>query len=71
MRWAGLNLITALLTVIGIESASLAQPPSPVVYVAPIEGIIDLGLAPFIQRVLKQATDEGAAAVILEINTFG
>ncbi|HEY6383073.1 MAG TPA: hypothetical protein VIY07_14865, partial [Pseudolabrys sp.] len=71
MRWAGLNLITALLTIIGIESASLMQPPSPVVYVAPIEGIIDLGLAPFIQRVLKQATDEGAAAVILEINTFG
>jgi membrane-bound serine protease (ClpP class) len=64
-------LITALLTVIGIEGASLTQPPSPVVYVAPIEGIIDLGLAPFIQRVLKQATDEGAAAVILEINTFG
>jgi membrane-bound serine protease (ClpP class) len=71
MRWARLSLITALLTVIGIENASLTQPPSPVVYVAPIEGIIDLGLAPFIQRVLKQATDEGAAAVILEINTFG
>lgn len=44
---------------------------SPVVYVVPIEGIIDLGLAPFIQRVLKQATDGGTAAVILDINTFG
>jgi membrane-bound serine protease (ClpP class) len=42
-----------------------------VVYVAPIEGMIDLGLAPFVQRVLNEATQEGAAAVIIEINTFG
>jgi len=42
-----------------------------VVYVAPIEGIIDLGIAPFIQRVLDEATQEGAAAVIFDINTFG
>jgi len=48
-----------------------AQGKTPVVYVAPIEGIIDLGLAPFVQRVLSEATDTGAAAVILEINTFG
>jgi membrane-bound serine protease (ClpP class) len=44
---------------------------TPVVYVAPIEGMIDLGLAPFVQRVLNEATQEGAAAVIIEINTFG
>src|SRR5262245_18711578 len=44
---------------------------TPVVYVAPIEGVIDLGLAPFVQRVLKEANDAGAAAVIFEINTFG
>ncbi len=48
----------------------LAQ-KTPVVYVAPIEGIIDLGIAPFVQRVLNEATQEGAAVVILEINTFG
>jgi membrane-bound serine protease (ClpP class) len=42
-----------------------------VVYVAPVEGIIDLGLAPFVQRVLDEAADAGAAAVILDINTFG
>ena len=27
----------------------------PVVYVVPIEGVIDLGLAPFVQRVLEEA----------------
>jgi membrane-bound serine protease (ClpP class) len=70
---AGLNLLigAGLFAQIGFEKPSLSQPPAPVVYVVPVEGIIDLGLAPFIQRVLKQATDEGAAAVILDINTFG
>jgi membrane-bound serine protease (ClpP class) len=48
-----------------------AEGEAPVVYVAPVEGIIDLGLAPFIQRVLNEAADAGAAAVILDINTFG
>ena len=40
-------------------------------YVAPIEGIIDLGLAPFVQRVLDEAAAAKARAVVLEINTFG
>jgi membrane-bound serine protease (ClpP class) len=44
---------------------------APLVYVAPVEGIIDLGLAPFVQRVLDEAAAAGAAAVVLEINTFG
>lgn len=52
-----------------LNGPSHAQPA--VVYVVPIEGIIDLGLAPFVQRVLGEAADAGAAAVILEINTFG
>ena len=42
-----------------------------VVYVIPIEGMIDMGLAPFVQRVLEQAREDSAAAVVLEINTFG
>jgi membrane-bound serine protease (ClpP class) len=42
-----------------------------VVYVVPVKGVIDLGLAPFIQRVLNEAQKHQAAAVILDINTFG
>jgi membrane-bound serine protease (ClpP class) len=53
------------------EATVAAQPAVPVVYVAPIEGIIDLGLAPFVERVLSEATEAKAAAVVLEINTFG
>lgn len=52
---------------VGAQSAS----QRPVVYVAQVEGTIDLGLAPFIERVLQQAQDNNAAAVVLQINTFG
>jgi len=52
-------------------AAPLAQEQRRVVYVAPIEGIIDLGLAPYVRRVLDEASAAGAAAVVLEINTFG
>jgi len=41
------------------------------VYRVPIEGTIDLGLPPFIERVLKDAANEGAEAVIFDIDTFG
>ena len=33
-----------------------AQEARPVVYRVPIEGMIDLGLAPFVERVLDEAT---------------
>lgn len=42
-----------------------------VVYVAPIRGMIDLGLVPYVDRVLAEAVAAGAAAVILQIDTFG
>ncbi len=48
-----------------------ARAQKPLVFVAPIEGVIDLGLAPFVQRVLDEATEANANAVILDINTFG
>src|SRR5262245_17900414 len=72
IRWAKRLFIVGLglFAVLGAKTFGFAQ-KTPPVYVAPIEGIIDLGLAPFVQRVLKEANDAGAAAVILEINTFG
>ena len=70
MRRTTLLLAFGLLAVVCL-SGSLAAQKSAVVYVAPIEGIIDLGLAPLVQRVLDEATREGAAAVVLEINIFG
>ncbi|MCC6703625.1 MAG: nodulation protein NfeD [Thermomicrobiales bacterium] len=53
-------------------SFSAAQDGStPVVYVIPITGTIDLGLAPFLERVIGEAEDAGAAAIILDIDTPG
>jgi len=40
------------------------------VYRIPIQGTIDLGLAPFVERVVAEATAEGAA-IVLDVNTFG
>jgi hypothetical protein len=57
MRPAKFKLVmfaVLLLAPIGVEMRSLRAAPATVVYVAPIEGIIDLGLAPFIERVLRR-----------------
>jgi membrane-bound serine protease (ClpP class) len=51
-------------------SALFAAPDS-LVYRVPIEGTTDLGLPPFIERSLKAAAEEGAVAVIFDIDTFG
>lgn len=67
-------MLSLLLVACGLLTlwAGAQQPPTrPVVYVVPIEGVIDLGLAPFVSRVLDEATQAGAAAVILDIDTFG
>lgn len=70
-RW----IIGLTLVAMGLASAQFgrvsAADASRAVYVVPIEGIIDLGLAPFVQRVINEAEKSGAAAVVLEINTFG
>jgi membrane-bound serine protease (ClpP class) len=68
VAWVRPGLVFACLLVGG---TALAQNPRPIVYVAPVDGIIDLGLAPFVERVLDEAAKVGAAAVILDINTFG
>lgn len=70
MNWVGSLCLIAFGFFVTSASA-FAQEKRPVVYVAPIEGVIDLGLAPFVKRVLDEATEAGAAAVVLEINTFG
>ncbi|MGQ0522080.1 MAG: NfeD family protein [Betaproteobacteria bacterium] len=68
-RWFGKVLLLA----VGLCAAAgaVAQEQPRLVYVAAIEGIIDLGLAPYVQRVLDEAAATGASAVVLEVNTFG
>ena len=42
-----------------------------VVYRVPIAGTIDMGLPPFIERVVEQAEQERPDLIIFDINTFG
>lgn len=60
-----------LIVAAGTWERSIAQAARPVVYVMPIDGMIDLGLAPFLTRTIREAQQAGAAAVLLDINTFG
>lgn len=65
-----LALLISLPLMTDIESA-WAQDDDEVVYVASITGTIDLGLAPYLERVIDEAEDAGAAALILDIDTPG
>lgn len=66
-----LAILLLITLVIGGWVGAQSTNQRPVVYVAQVEGTIDLGLAPFIERVFKEAQDNNAAAVVLQINTFG
>ena len=55
---------------------SLSLPAAPVagqrqVVRVPVTGIVEMGLAPFIERVVEEAEATGAAAVVLDIETQG
>jgi len=61
--------LAALLVFIQLAGLVFAQ--SGKVYIANIEGEIDLGLTPYVKRVISEAEDNLADAVIIRINTFG
>lgn len=53
-------------------SAAFGQGPQPgSVFRVPVQGVIELGLAPFVERSLEEAKQAGAAAVVLELETPG
>lgn len=69
-RWLCCALL-GLLAVLALLGLVEARQAGPRVHVVQVEGVIDLGLAPYLARVLEQAEREGARAVVLEINTPG
>ncbi|UQA58654.1 NfeD family protein [Polyangium aurulentum] len=56
---------------LALGAVARAEPARPVVYVAPIEGTVDNGLAPYVQRAVREAEGAGAALLVLPIDTFG
>ncbi|HXW06841.1 MAG TPA: NfeD family protein [Vicinamibacterales bacterium] len=69
--WRAITASIVLLTGLATVGLPSAQTPRPLVYVVPIEGMIDLGVAPFLARTIQEAEQAGAAAVVLDINTLG
>jgi membrane-bound serine protease (ClpP class) len=65
-----MKTIKLLLTILFISSAFLTAQQNKV-YIAYIEDDIDLGLAPYIRRVVSDAEKNNAKAIIFKINTFG
>jgi membrane-bound serine protease (ClpP class) len=64
-------VILVLVAAAGLASATIAGGSRSIVYVIPIDGVIDLGLAPYMERTLTEAAAHQAAAVVLDINTLG
>ena len=61
-------LFFVLLTFVLLNSISAQRQK---IYIANIEGEIDLGIAPYVKRVVEEAGKNGADAIIFKINTFG
>lgn len=72
MRWL-LRLLVAALAGYGLiyPLANAAAQPRKLALVASIKGTVDLGLGPFVQRVLERAAQERADVLILNIDTLG
>jgi membrane-bound serine protease (ClpP class) len=64
-------ILILALSLVAVDLDVLAQDREGAVLVVPITGTIDLGLAPYLDRVIEEAADDGAVAVLLEIDTPG
>jgi membrane-bound serine protease (ClpP class) len=70
---SGHQRVLATLIFLGVLPPTLlaAQEGAGRLYRVPVQGTIELGLAPFVERSIKEARTAGAAAVILELETPG
>jgi len=66
--WTAVAL--AVIASAGLSATASAQVAGHVVRV-PVTGVVELGLAPFIERSLQEATAAGAAALVLDMDTPG
>ena len=73
-HWSPRRFATARLLVLSGAAnvcSVTGQTSTPIIYAISIESMIDLGLAPFLSRTIREPEEAGAAALLLEINTFG
>ena len=53
---------------VGWPSGALAQ-DAPLVFRVPVTGVVEMGLAPFIERAIREAESAGVSVVVLDIDT--
>jgi membrane-bound serine protease (ClpP class) len=71
-------LVAAVVSTLAAPAASwpgatpelLAQDRATVL-VVPVQGVVEMGLAPFVERSLREASSSGASAVVLDMDTPG
>ena len=66
-RSAPVRVVVAV-ALLGVPAAVHAQS---VIYRVPVTGVVELGMAPFIERSIEEAAAQGMAAVILDMDTPG
>lgn len=67
MKYINAILLFLLLSI----SCQLHAEDRPQVFVADIDGTVDLGMVPYIRRVINEAENSSAKLIIFRINTFG
>lgn len=67
-RWNRRGCLAMALVHLAMHAPGSAQQP---VLRVPVAGTVEMGLAPFIERTLREAGEAGARAVVLDIETFG
>ncbi|MEW6524472.1 MAG: NfeD family protein [Bacillota bacterium] len=68
-----LQLVTLVYGLLALSGLVLAAAPASqgAVYLVPIKGEIDLGLARFVDRAIQEASDARALGVLVEVSTLG
>jgi len=68
LKIIGVSIFLAISPLLQVHAQ---DPGSATVYRVPVQGTIELGLAPFVERSILEAQQAGASAVILELETPG
>ncbi|HBS60245.1 MAG TPA: hypothetical protein DEA44_13370 [Firmicutes bacterium] len=73
MRYGGLVFSIAVFVLLSLPGyrPAVAQPAQEWAAVVPLRGEIDEGLAIFVQRAVRDAQQQGATVLVLEVETFG
>jgi membrane-bound serine protease (ClpP class) len=66
-----LGCFAAAALILGTSNLATAQGNEPVVEVVDLQGVIDPTMAAFLETVVEQAPEEGASAVVIQLDTPG